>query len=144
MSLVRTARYDDIPELCSFVEKYHCERSNLKDIPFDRKAMAATLDYSLSARNHIIYVYSTDVGIKGFIMGSVEPFPHNRKYLWAGDAMFIADSGGGMLLKRFLSWAKANKAKRIYMAVSTGDDSADMLYEAMGMERTGGMYRVVL
>jgi len=140
--MIRPARYTDTRELASFVEKFHKEKSNLGDIPIDRQSLTSFIDYHIGTSKHICYIHvSGDDGeITGFILGGLSPFPHNQKALWATDSMFIADKGGAELLKRFHAWAWANKAKRIFHGVSTGDTRADALYTAIGMERMGGMY----
>ena len=141
--MLRLAQYSDTQELVDYVEKYHREQSNLSDIPFDRGSMVSYIDYHIGTAKHVVYIYEDDEGIKGFILGGLEPFPHNNKQYWASDGMFIADKGGASLLKRFHAWAFACGAKRIFQGVSTGDGRADSLYSAMkGMERTGGMYVV--
>lgn len=141
--MIRNAQYSDTQELVNFVEKFHREKSNLSDIPYDRASMVSYIDYHIGTSKHVVYVYDTEEGIKGFILGGLEPFPHNQKYCWASDGMFIADKGGAQLLKRFHTWAFASGAKRIFQGVSTGDSRADALYNTIeGMERTGGMYVV--
>lgn len=140
---IRVAGFHDVPKIVDFAQEFHEKHSNLKDIPFVRKDMVDVVTGHIGYPKHIVYVYEVDGELEGFIMGSVEPFPFNTKMKWAGDTFFIAHKGGAYLLKKFLSWAKANKVKRVYMAVSTGYSVADKLYEACGLERTGGMYRVV-
>ena len=140
--MIRNAQYTDTKELVEFIEKFHREKSDLADVPFDRGSMVSYIDYHIGTPKHVVYVYEHNNEITGFILGGLEPFPHNKKLLWASDGMFISDRGGVALLKRFHAWAFANKAKRIFQGVSTGDGRADALYEAVGMKRTGGMYVV--
>jgi len=141
--MIRNARHSDTQELVDFVQKYHQEKSNLSDIPFDRGSMVAYIDYHIGTPKHVVYINENANGITGFILGGLEPFPHNKKQYWASDGMFIADQGGASLLKRFHAWAFASGAKRIFQGVSTGDGRADLLYSAMkNMKRTGGMYVV--
>lgn len=141
--MIRNAQYSDTQELVDFVEKFHREKSNLSDIPYDRGSMVSYIDYHIGTAKHVVYINEDEEGITGFILGGLEPFPHNKKYYWASDGMFIADKGGASLLKRFHAWAFASGAKRIFQGVSTGDNRADLLYGAMkSMERTGGMYVV--
>jgi len=142
--MIRNAQYSDTQELVDFVEKFHREKSNLSDIPYDRNSMVSYIDYHIGTSKHVVYVYETDKGIEGFILGGLEPFPHNKKVYWASDGMFIADKGGASLLKRFHAWAFACGAVRIFQGVSTGDSRADALYQTIkGMERTGGMYVIL-
>ena len=138
--MIRLATYAETKELVDFTEKFHREQSDLSDILFDRPSMVSYIDYHIGTSKHVVYINTTNDEITGFILGGLEPFPHNQKVLWASDGMFIADKGGASLLKRFHAWAFANKAQRIFQGVSTGDGRADALYEAIGMKRTGGMY----
>ena len=138
--MIRLATYNDTKQLTDFVAKFHLEQSDLSDIPFDRASMVSYIDYHIGTSKHTVYVNDVDDEIVGFILGGLEPFPHNKKVLWASDGMFIADKGGASLLKRFHAWAFAMGAKRIFQGVSTGDNRADALYDAIGMSRTGGMY----
>jgi len=141
--MIRNAQHTDTKQLVDFVEKYHREKSNLNDIPFDRSSMVSYIDYHIGTSKHVVYVHVEDDEITGFILGGLEPFPHNKKVMWASDGMFIADKGGVALLKRFHLWAFASGAKRIFQGVSTGDNRADNLYKVTdGMEYTGGMYVV--
>ena len=140
--MIRNAQYTDTKEIIDFVEKFHREKSDLVDIPYDRTSMVSYIDYHIGTAKHVVYINEVGGDVVGFILGGVEPFPHNKKYLWASDGMFIADSGGAALLKRFHAWAFASGAVRIFQGVSTGDSRADALYDAIGMKRTGGMYVV--
>lgn len=138
--MIRHAQHSDTKELVAFVEKFHANESSLRDISFDRASMVSYIDYHIGTPKHVVYVYESKGEITGFILGGLAPFPHNKREMWASDGMFIADKGGAALLKRFHTWAFANKAKRIFQGVSTGDNRADALYAAIGMERSGGMY----
>lgn len=138
--MIRNAQYTDTENIVALVEKFYNEKSDLKDIPFDRASIVSYVNYHIGTPKHVVYVNDDGGSITGFILGGLEPFPHNQKYMWASDGMFIADKGGAQLLKRFHSWCFANKAKRIFQGVSTGDSRADELYKAIGMAQTGGMY----
>lgn len=141
--MIRNAQHTDTKRIVDFVEKYHREKSNLQDIPYDSGSMVSYVDYHIGTSKHVVYINEEGGELTGFILGGLEPFPHNKKYYWASDGMFIADKGGVQLLKRFHLWAFASGAIRIFQGVSTGDSRADNLYKVMdGMEYTGGMYVV--
>ena len=140
--MIRLATHADTRQLIEFTEKFHREQSLFKDVVFDRPSMVSYIDYHIGTAKHVVYVNDVKDEIVGFILGGLEPFPFNKKVMWASDGMFIADRGGASLLKRFHAWAFANKAHTIFQAVSTGDSRADTLYNAMGMKQTGGMYAV--
>lgn len=137
----RVANHNDTQELVKFLEKYHAEDSNLKDIPFDKRSMSKAIDYYIGMPQHIVFVYdSKESKITGVLMGSIEPFMFNEKRKWATDLLNVGTEGGVWLMKRFFDWAKMHKVDRIIMGISTGDSRVERLYEALGMDRKGGMY----
>lgn len=140
----RLATYTDTSAILKLLEDYHSEASNLKDIPFDRQTMVKAIDYYINMPKHACFVYEKGGKIDGVLMASIEPFMFNSKRKWATDLLNVANSGGAWLMKRFIEWAKMHKADRIFMGVSTGNPRSDSLYEAMGLERTGGMYQKIL
>ena len=140
MSNIRVATHVDIPNIVTFLKKYHENGSNLSDIPFCKDTMFSSVSYYIATSRHVVFLNKVDDEITGVLMASVEPFMFNAKRRWATDLVFVADKGGAWLLKRFISWAKAQKVDRIFMAVSTGLSIADRLYQSVGMTRTGGMY----
>lgn len=146
MSGVRRAGHEDTKELVAFLEEYHTNGSNLKDIPFDVSSMTQVINYYIGMPKHVVFVYTDgDDKIRGVLMGSIEPFMFNKKRNWATDLVFVADAGGAWLLKKFISWTKLyNNVDRIIMGVSTGNTRSDALYTAMGLQRTGGMYALAI
>ena len=145
MAGVRRATYNDTTNIVEFLEKYHTEGSVLEDIPFSVRDMTSAVNFYLKMPKHTIFVYE-DSGskLRGVLMGSVEPFMFNIKRFWATDLLFVADAGGAWLLKKFIAWSKLYKVDRIMMGVSTGNDRSDELYNALGLERMGGMYSLTI
>ena len=137
----RLATHSDTQELVKFLAKYHAEDSNLKDIPFSKQSMSKAIGYYIGMPKHAVFVYETeDKVITGVLMGSLEPFMFNERRHWATDLLNVAEMGGSWLMKRFIAWAKMHKVDRVIMGISTDDPRVERLYEAMGMERKGGMY----
>ncbi len=137
---IRTATTNDTQKIVDFLQKYHEERSNLSDIPFDRRTMCNAIDYYIGMPKHTVFVYTDGDAITGVLAGSIEPFMFNDKRKWATDLLNVADKGGVWLLKKFIEWAKMYKVDRIFMGISTGIGRTEGLYEAVGMERVGGFY----
>lgn len=141
MAGVRRASHSDTTNIVEYLEDYHNTKSNLSDIPFDRRSMSEALDYYVGMPKHVVFIYEDDAKqLRGILMGSLDPFVFNRKRNWASDLIFIADAGGAWLMKRFISWAKLYKVDRIMAGVSSGDNNTDELYTALGFTRVGGMY----
>jgi hypothetical protein len=122
-----------------YMEDYH-KKSNLVDIPFDRKSMIKVLEYFMAAKDSIALVAFDGENVHGVLLGSIEPFFFNKKYSYATDLLFFATGGGVNLWKTFVSWAEGAGVARIMMGVSSGDQRACHLLESLGMENTGGMY----
>lgn len=137
----RVATIADVGRIVSFLKRYHEQDSNLSDIAFDRQSMTQCIEYYIAEPRHVIFIYVTEhKELKGVLAASAEPFMFNKKRRWATDLLNVAEEGGAWLVKRFISWAKAQRVDRIIMGVSTGDERVDLLYEAVGLHRTGGMY----
>jgi hypothetical protein len=122
-----------------YIVEYHKD-SNLSDIPFDRKSMIKILEYYMQAKDSLALLAEEHGVVYGILLGSMEPFFFNQRKSYATDLMFFATGGGVQLWKRFVDWGWSRGADRIMMGVSSGDDRACQLLEALGMENTGGMY----
>jgi hypothetical protein len=136
----RLATTADVGGIVHFLHRYHSEKSNLSDIAFDRYSMTKCIEYYIGMPKHLALVNVEKGAITGCLLGSIEPFMFNKKKFWATDLLNVASSGGLWLTKHFLKWAKMHKVERVIMGVSTNDERSDRLYEALGMQRTGGMY----
>jgi len=136
----RIATQNDVTTIVEFLRNYHENGSNLADIPFDKQSMRHAVEYYITFPKHVCFIYEKNEQLRGVIMGSIEPFMFNEKRKWATDLLNVAQEGGPWLLRRFFEWAKSHRVDRIFMGVSTGNDRSNQLYEAMGMERLGGMY----
>jgi hypothetical protein len=136
---VRRANTGDMKIILDFMEEYHKE-SNLKDIPFDRPSAVKIVEYFIGTTSCNPLIALDNDKMVGLLFGSLEPFFFNRKKSYATDLMFISNGAGVQLWKRFKEWALHAGAERIMMGVSSENERADQLLEALGMKQTGGMY----
>lgn len=137
---VRRATMNDVGTIVKYLKQYHEEESNLADIPFDLLSMTHSIEYYIGMPRHVCFLYERDGELLGVLAGSIEEFMFNQKRYWATDLLNVCKQGGAWLLKKFIAWAQLYKVDRIIMGVSTGNERSDMLYEAIGMKRDGGMY----
>lgn len=138
---VRLAKEIDTKRIVDLLEKYH-ERSNIADIPFDRKVMSNAVRYYIAMPKHAVFVYESGGEIEGALAVSLEPFMFNEKKYWATDLFNVANKGGTQLMWKFFEWVKLFKnVERIYLGVSSGRQRTNRLYEALGMEQVGGFYQ---
>lgn len=137
--LVREAQYTDIKNILDFLESYHKD-SNLADIPFDRQSVLKVAEYVMGAKDAIALVAYNDDALVGVLFGTLEPFFFNKKRSYATDILFIGHGAGVPMWRKFKEWAFFHGAERLMMGVSSGDQRAGQLLEALGMNNTGGMY----
>lgn len=138
---IRRARHEDMGPIIDYMETYHT-KSNLSDVKFDRQSCVKIVDYYISHKDSLPLVAVKDGKIDGLLFGSLEPFFFNRKKTYATDLMFISGGYGRGLWLKFKDWAFESGADRILMGVSSGDDRAGHLLEALGMKQLGGMYEL--
>lgn len=136
---VRRARHEDIGKILDYMEEYHKD-SNLSDVPFDRASCYKIVEHYIQHRDSYPLVAIDGESIGGVLFGSLEPFFFNKKKSYATDLMFFSKGHGPQLWKKFKEWAFTMGADRIIMGVSSGDERAGQLLEALGMNQTGGMY----
>lgn len=139
---IRRASYNDIKSVLDYMEEYHKE-SSLSDIPFDRKSSFQIVQYYIEHKDSLPLIAVEDDGtLKGLLFGSLEPFFFNQKKSYGTDLMFISGGAGHKLWRKFKDWAFEMGADRVIMGVSSGEQRAGQLLEALGMKQTGGMYEL--
>lgn len=136
---IRRARHEDIRLILDYMEDYH-RKSNLSEIKFDRDSARKIVQYYIEHRDSYPLIATDGEKLGGLLFGSLEPFFFNRKKSYATDLMFFSEGYGPKLWKKFRDWAWEVGAERIIMGVSSGDERAGQLLEALGMNKTGGMY----
>lgn len=129
----------DLGKIIDFMEAYHPE-SNMSDIPFDRQSCVKITEYFILNKTYQPLIAVDEGRIQGLLFGSLEPFFFNKKRSYATDLMFISKGAGPQLWHKFRDWAFGSGADRILMGVSSGEERACRLLEALGMTNTGGLY----
>lgn len=139
MVTIQRGRLDNLQKIVDYVEEYHKD-SNMSDIPFSRLHTSQIVEYYITHRDTLPLVAWHEEEIVGILFGGLEPYFFNAKYSYGTDLMFFSKGAGPQLWKKFREWAFSNGADRIIMGVSSGDERAGQLLEALGMSATGGMY----
>ena len=137
---VRRANLGDMKEVLDYMTDYH-KTSNMSDIKFERTSALKIVEYYIMAKDTCPLIAHDDEGkVIGLLFGGLEPYFFNKKACYATDIFFFSRGEGPTLWKRFRDWAFNSGADRIIMGVSSGDNRAGQLLEALGMNSTGGMY----
>lgn len=137
---VKVVGISRMAEILDYLEDYHVNGSNLKDVPFSRKDTRKVVEYYMRASDCIALIGEYDGEVKGVLLGGLEPFFFNSKKCYATDMLFVSNGAGLGLLRKFKEWAFSRGADRIMMGVSSGDSRAGDFLELFGFEPTGGMY----
>ena len=141
MVIIRRGRIADMKDILDYMKDYHAD-SNMSDIYFDRLSASKIIEYYITHKDSLPLVAVEDEKIIGLLFGSLEPYFFNQKKNYATDLLFFSKGAGPQLWKKFKEWAFSVGADRIIMGVSSGDERAGQLLEALGMNATGGMYEL--
>jgi len=136
---IRRATTGDIRDAVNYMVEYH-ENSNLSDIPVNRRSITKIVQFYIEHKGHLPLIAVEKGEVIGVLFGSLEPYFFNEKRYYATDLMFFSKGAGPQLWRAFRDWAFEMGADRLIMGVSSGDQRASQLLEALGMEKTGGMY----
>lgn len=126
------------PELIAFGRKFHAA-SKLSVLPFDPKRCEKTLLSALISTEHAVWAAYHDGAVSGVMIGALCSYPFfNATY--ATDILFLAELHGEELFREFVKWAIKARVDALQLGVSSGMPQADAFYEAVGLQRVGGMY----
>jgi len=136
--VARKAGLTDLSDICAYGKSKLAESNYAQD--FNSVHFRRVVKSSLADRDCCVLVALRDGEHCGLLIGQRMPMLFTPLYC-ATDLVFVADSGGDLLLDRFLSWAKASRVVRIDMGNSQKDSRAmDRFMRSRGLERGGGMY----
>jgi hypothetical protein len=136
---IRRAGLDDMKLMLDYMVEYHKE-SNMSNIPVSRISLVKIIEHYIAHKDCCPLIATDGDTIHGVLFGSLEPYFFNAGKNYATDLMFFSKGYGPQLWRKFKDWAFAVGADRIIMGVSSGDERAGQLLEALGMKQTGGMY----
>jgi len=136
---IRRAGLNDIKAIIDYMVEYH-EESNMSDVPFNRLSSVKVVEHYIAHKDCNPLIATDGDTIHGVLFGSLEPYFFNSSRNYASDLMFFSKGYGPQLWRKFKDWAFLMGADRIIMGVSSGDERAGQLLEALGMNSTGGMY----
>jgi hypothetical protein len=138
--MIRQATMNDIEAMITLGKAVLVGSAN-SEMTVDDNKCRRNMAMMIASKQFFSVVSECDGKVNGFMFGMVESmFFTNVKY--ATDIAIVANSGGSLMIKRFLVWAKLQGAKSVMFGISTGIDTdrTGKLYEALGLKHVGGIY----
>lgn len=155
---VRAARFTDIPAIVGIMDRAH-RRSEYADLTFDKEAAKQLLVRSIQRHGHMNYngtlvlVSESQRTVRGFVIGVIDHvYPCLMEYR-VTDLFFIFDEGADArdprrMVRSLRVWAEDNPKVHELVLGATGAinewERTGKLYEHAGMQRYGGMWRLVI
>lgn len=147
---IRAATMDDIGRMVELGRGMHAESPSFRGLGFDEGKVRAHLAHAIGQGCALLHV--TDAGlIDGGFAGVVVERWFSRDPMLVDLALFVEETQrGGIVAARLLRSVKAWCERRglapeaVQLGISTGvhADKTGALYERMGFERFGGLYRL--
>lgn len=127
--MIRVAKIDDLGIVLEMAKKF-AEESPHKDRVDDKVLMEVAYGL-ITSPGGIVILHDT----KGFIAGSIVPFPYSAdltaaEMAWWVEPKYRKSNIGKELLQAFEYWAKKKKCK--YITMSSLDDAVGKFYERQG------------
>jgi GNAT superfamily N-acetyltransferase len=147
--MVRRANIADVPALVALGRLLHAEASSYSHTAYDADKVAQTLATVIAGGG--VFVHETAGEIDGGFAGMIMERWFSTDRMALDLSLFVrADRRGGVIACRvtdaFLQWCKAEgiAARDVVIGVSTGINAerTGKLYERLGFERIGGIYRL--
>lgn len=123
--MIRTATFDDVPDLVELGRAMHAESPRYREMTFDADRLAETLHGVIAAGGFARVVQTEDGSLVGGLVAVLVPH-------WASDdltscdlALFMAPEARGSiaparLLNQYAQWARDRGARQIMLGVMTG------------------------
>jgi len=150
MGNVRHAAAEDFPRLIDMAREMHAESPVLRVFEFDAGKVEQTLTGCL--KSGVVLVHVGDDGeINGTFVGLVGEWWFSRRRMFADLGFYVTPAARSTLaafrlIGEVKSWCEGIglEPQDVQVGVSTGLHSEDIgrLYERMGFERFGGLYRL--
>jgi len=146
--MIRDATLNDVHPLVDFLTPFH-DNGGYKDIKIDRKVASENLRSMLSSKMHHIWVVEREGEICA-ALGVVSTELWFTKRHYATNLFFCSnDKGkgsGGFLLRKFRRWVSDRPIiKDVTLGITSelGEvDRVEKLYQAVGFENLGGLFRL--
>jgi len=147
-TLVRPAKYQDIPRLVVLAREMH-QKSKYAKYKEDIKAFKDACMESIRSGSHCLFVTETDGEVEGYIIGITAPLYLFTKAKYATDiGYYVTDKGHGgalALASAFDQWAREEQGvDEVWLAVTNAvNDEWERLgkaYARMGYTLSGGIY----
>lgn len=150
MGSVRHATEQDLPRLIELGRLMHAESPTLSGFEFDSGKVGQALIAAMQTGLALVHIDAV-AEIDGVFVGVVGERWFSRRRMFVDLALFVAPTRrGGLTACRLLNeakaWCKAQglEPEDVQLGVSTGVhwEETGRLYEAVGFERFGGLYRL--
>ncbi len=146
--MIRNAVLEDIPQMLALGVEMHAE-SMYAPFEFDHSKVADLMTALIQTNAGICIVAEVEGEILGGFIGSVYPHWFGNELQASDYALFIAKrhrqgSTAGRLIKEYIQQAKAQGAKQIMLANSTGyePERVARLFEVFGFKRRGYVFEL--
>ena len=147
---VRKATLDDLPALVALGRLMHAEAPELCHASYSAEKVSRVLKMAIEAGGVFVHINAAQEIDGGFAGMIVERWFSTDK-IATDIALFVRpDRRGGLvavhLIDAFIEWCERQgiAARDVVIGVSTGvnADATGRLYERVGFERIGGIYRL--
>ena len=147
--MIREATFDDIPAVCSLLQRHH-EGSEYACFSFDEGKLKADLRVAIKSANSAAWVAVDGDEIVGSCIGSIADVFLSRERLATSVCLLVdkerRNSAHGLwLLLKFKSWARSlPKVSKIVVGHTSGigdQERVSQLLEKTGFTKYGGLYK---
>ncbi|OZB46485.1 MAG: hypothetical protein B7X60_08535 [Polynucleobacter sp. 39-45-136] len=141
---LRLATVNDLPDLVMLGKQLHQE-STFSTMDYDGEIVKQSLTDLINKNQFVVVTEDINGIVIGVMAGSVTQSWFGNDLI-ASDLVLLVrqDRRGGLiahrLIQHFVHWAKLAGAKQIRPGVTTGNESAQALYERLGFKRCGSTY----
>lgn len=143
--MIRIADKYDLPYLLEMSEQMHGSTA-YHNIPFVPAMAEAFLEYIIDGEDYVALIADRDAVPVGAILGCVGNYPFNPALRICDIAFYVKPEarGGTTAVKLLTAYEKEAKNRgclESYMGVSTGHPTAGALYEKLGYNLVGSLYK---
>lgn len=140
--MLRKATPEDIPEIIRMAYPMVAE-SSFAPLGVDAERMAKFLDPLVS--HGFVVVVEKNHQVVGAMLGDVVTPWYGKKRMGIEYAVYLMPEHrhgltAARMVQSWVKWCKENEAVQCRAGVTTGNDSLERLYLALGFNRCGGSY----
>ena len=137
--ICRAAGLTDLSELTAFAKAKHQE-SNWAFLAFNAQWFRGCVKKALYDQDQCVLITRRNGVLCGLLIGMCTSMLFTPLRC-ATDQVYVADSGGDLLMREFRVWCKSKRVKRLDMGNSQAErKGADRFMRRHGLQRAGSMY----